>query len=92
MDDGGLVRPTRWRFVYENGMMNGVSETDFAPHAATSRSMIVTILYRLEGEPVVDYAMDFTDVAGDAYYAEAVRWAASEGIVGGYGGRAVRLG
>ena len=74
------------RFVYENGMMNGVSETDFAPHAATSRSMIVTILYRLEGEPVVDYAMDFTDVAGDAYYAEAVRWAAGEGIVGGYGG------
>ena len=74
------------RFVYENGMMNGVSETDFAPHATTSRSMIVTILYRLEGEPVVDYAMDFTDVAGDAYYAEAVRWAASEGIVGGYGG------
>ena len=46
----------------------------------------MTILYRLEGEPVVDYAMDFTDVAGDAYYAEAVRWAASEGIVGGYGG------
>ena len=74
------------RFVYENGMMNGVSETDFAPHATTSRSMIVTILYRLEGEPVVDDAMDFTDVAGDAYYAEAVRWAASEGIVGGYGG------
>ena len=74
------------QFVYENGMMNGVSETDFAPHATTSRSMIVTILYRLEGEPVVDYAMDFTDVAGDAYYAEAVRWAASEGIVGGYGG------
>ena len=74
------------RFVYESGMMNGVSKTDFAPHATTSRSMIVTILYRLEGEPVVDYAMDFTDVAGDAYYAEAVRWAASEGIVGGYGG------
>ena len=74
------------RFVYESGMMNGVSETDFAPHATTSRSMIVTILYRLEGEPVVDDAMDFTDVAGDAYYAEAVRWAASEGIVGGYGG------
>lgn len=74
------------RFVYESGMMNGVSETDFAPHATTSRSMIVTILYRLEGEPVVDDAMDFNDVAGDAYYAEAVRWAASEGIVGGYGG------
>ena len=74
------------RFVYENGMMNGTGDTTFAPDATTSRSMIVTILYRLEGEPVVDYAMDFTDVAGDAYYAEAVRWAASEGIVGGYGG------
>ena len=85
MDDGDWFADAV-RFVYENGMMNGVSETDFAPHAATSRSMIVTILYRLEGEPVVDYAMDFTDVAGDAYYAEAVRWAASEGIVGGYGG------
>ena len=85
MDDGDWFADAV-RFVYENGMMNGVSETDFAPHATTSRSMIVTILYRLEGEPVVDYAMGFTDVAGDAYYAEAVRWAASEGIVGGYGG------
>ena len=85
VDDGDWFADAA-RFVYENGMMNGVSETSFAPHATTSRSMIVTILYRLEGEPVVDYAMDFTDVAGDAYYAEAVRWAASEGIVGGYGG------
>ena len=85
MDDGDWFADAV-RFVYENGMMNGVSETSFAPHATTSRSMIVTILYRLEGEPVVDYAMGFTDVAGDAYYAEAVRWAASEGIVGGYGG------
>ncbi len=74
------------RFVYENGMMLGVSETDFAPHSTTSRSMIVTILYRLEGEPVVDYAMDFTDVAEGEWYTEAVRWAASESIVGGYGG------
>ena len=73
------------RFVYENGMMNGVSETGFAPHATTSRSMIVTILYRLEGEPVVDDAMDFADVAGDAWCTDAVRWAAGEGIVGGYG-------
>ena len=74
------------RFVYENGMMNGVSETSFAPHATTSRCMLVTILYRLEGEPVVDYAMDFTDVAEGEWYTEAVRWAASESIVGGYGG------
>ena len=73
------------RFVYENGMMNGTGDTTFAPDATTSRSMIVTILYRLEGEPVVDDAMDFTDVAGDAWYTDAVRWAAGEGIVGGYG-------
>lgn len=74
------------RFVYENGMMNGTGDTTFAPDATTSRSMIVTILYRLEGEPVVDDAMDFSDVAGDAWYIDAVRWAAGEGIVGGYGG------
>lgn len=73
------------RFVYENGMMNGTGDTTFAPDATTSRSMIVTILYRLEGEPVVDDAMDFSDVAGDAWYTDAVRWAAGEGIVGGYG-------
>lgn len=74
------------RFVYENGMMNGTGDTTFAPDATTSRSMIVTILYRLEGEPVVDDAMDFSDVAADAWYTDAVRWAAGEGIVGGYGG------
>ena len=73
------------RFVYENGMMNGTGDTTFAPDLTTSRSMIVTILYRLEGEPVVDDAMDFTDVAGDAWYTDAVLWAAGEGIVGGYG-------
>ena len=73
------------RFVYENGMMNGTGDTTFAPDATTSRSMIVTILYRLEGEPVVDDAMDFSDVAGDAWYTDAVRWAAGADIVGGYG-------
>lgn len=46
--------------------------------------MIVTMLWRMEGSPVVNYRMDFTDVKEDAYYAEAVRWAASEGIVDGY--------
>ena len=73
------------RFVYENGMMNGVSETAFAPHGAASRAQIVTILYRLEGEPAVDYAMDFTDVDGGEWYTAAVRWAASVGIVNGTG-------
>ncbi len=72
-------------YVYDNGLMAGTSDTTFAPDDTTSRSMIVTILYRLEGEPVVDDAMDFADVAGDAWYTDAVRWAAGEGIVGGYG-------
>ena len=71
------------RFVYESGMMNGTDETTFSPDATTSRAMIVTILWRLEDEPVVNYLMDFTDVDPAAYYAEAVRWAASEGIVTG---------
>ena len=71
------------RYVYENGLMNGTGETAFSPDATTSRAMIVTILWRLEDEPVVNYLMDFTDVDPAAYYAEAVRWAASEGIVTG---------
>ena len=71
------------RFVYENGLMNGTGETAFSPDVTTSRAMIVTILWRLEDEPVVNYLMDFTDVDPAAYYAEAVRWAASEGIVTG---------
>lgn len=48
--------------------------------------MLVTTLWRMAGSPVVDYAMDYADVAGDAYYTEAVRWATANGIVGGYGG------
>ena len=73
------------RFVYENGMMNGTGADTFAPSGTASRAEIVTILYRLEGEPVVDDAADFDDVEDSAWYAGAVRWAASEGIIGGYG-------
>ena len=70
-------------YVYNNGLMNGVSELFFEPNGTVTRGMIVTILHRLEGEPGVDYAMSFTDVAEGQWYAEAVRWAASEGIVNG---------
>ena len=70
-------------YVYENGLMDGVSETLFAPDGAVTRGMIVTILHRLEGGPVVDYLLPFADVDEGAWYAEAVRWAASEGIVTG---------
>ena len=64
--------------------MTGTSGTLFSPNATTTRAMIVTILWRVEGEPEVDYAMTFADVAADTWYTEAVRWAASEGIVEGY--------
>lgn len=72
-------------YVYEHGLMAGTSATTFAPDATTSRSMIATILWRMAGSPVVNYAMDYTDVAQGQWYSEAIRWAASEGIVGGYG-------
>ena len=72
-------------YVYENGLMTGTSATTFAPDMTTTRSMVATILWRLEGSPVVDYAMTFTDVDSSTWYTEAVRWAASEGIITGYG-------
>ena len=70
-------------YVCANGLMDGVSASEFAPEANMTRAMLVTILWRLEGEPVVNYLMPFADVDGGAWYAEAVRWAASEGIVEG---------
>ena len=73
------------RYVYENGLMSGTSATAFSPDATTSRAMIATILWRMAGSPVVDYAMDYTDVSQGQWYSEAIRWAASEGIVSGYG-------
>ena len=72
-------------YVYEKGLMNGTSTTTFSPDMTTSRAMIATILWRLEGSPVVDYVLTFDDVDADSWYGEAVRWAASEGIVNGYG-------
>ena len=60
-------------------------ETTFNPDGATSRAMLAAILWRLEGSPVVNYAMNFADVEEGQWYTEAIRWAASEGIVTGYG-------
>ena len=73
------------RYVYEHGLMMGTSPTTFSAEGTTTRGQIVTILWRMEGSPVVDYLMDFDDVSLDSYYTEAIRWAASEGVVGGYG-------
>lgn len=72
-------------YVYQHGLMAGTSATTFGPDVTTTRGMIATILWRLEGSPVVNYAMDYTDVAQGQWYSEAIRWAASEGIVSGYG-------
>lgn len=70
-------------YVYEKGMMNGVSDTAFGPEVTTSRAMIVTILHRLEDTPAAK-TPDFPDVADGQYYTAAVGWAAEKGIVNGY--------
>ena len=70
--------------AYEEGWMSGTSAVTFAPNASTTRGMIVSVLYRLEGSPEAGDST-FTDVKAGAYYAKAVAWAAENGIVGGYG-------
>ncbi len=72
-------------YVYENGLMTGTSGTLFSPNATTTRAMIVTILYRLEGSPVANGSAGFTDVAYGTWYTAAVNWAAANEIVTGYG-------
>ena len=74
------------QYVYGEGLMAGTSGSAFSPEGTTTRGQIVTILWRLSGSPVVNYLMDFDDVDPAAYYAEAIRWATTEGIAGGYGG------
>lgn len=69
----------------ENGITGGVDDVHFAPNAPCTRTQIVTFLWRAAGSPVVNYAMNFSDVPADAYYAEAVRWAVSQGITTGTG-------
>ena len=72
------------RYVDETGLMNGVSATRFAPYGSTTRGMIVTILYRMEGQPAVSRGCPFTDVASGSYYERAITWAAANGIVTGH--------
>ena len=71
-------------YVANKGLMNGTGNDEFTPDANTTRGMIVTILYRLEGSPKVSMST-FTDVANTEYYAKAVAWAKKNGIVNGYG-------
>ena len=67
----------------EGGIVTGTDAVHFSPGASCTRAQLVTFLWRAAGSPVVNYAMNFTDVDGGAYYAEAVRWAASEKVVEG---------
>ena len=71
------------RYAYENSLMNGTSATAFSPTVATSRAMIVQLLYNMEGRPEVEYKPIFTDVKEDAWYADAVIWAYENGVTTG---------
>lgn len=71
------------KYVSENGLMNGISDTVFAPDAGLTRGMLVTVLWRAEGEPQAQSAHGFGDVADGRYYAPAVAWAKENGIVTG---------
>ena len=73
----------RFRQKHQNGITGGVGNSLFAPNPPCPRAQIVTFLWRAAGSPVVNYLMPFTEVDEGAYYAEAVRWAASTGIVTG---------
>lgn len=70
-------------FVYEEGLFAGTSDTTFSPNADMTRAMLVTVLYRLEGEPAVSGRSGFADVKLNSYYEDAVTWAANNGIVNG---------
>ena len=71
------------RWAVAEGITGGTSAATFSPNAACTSAQAVTFLWRAAGSPVVNYAMGFTDVPADAYYAEAVRWAVSQGITTG---------
>ena len=64
--------------------MNGTSENAFEPLTATTRAMLVTMLWRMEGKPLVDGSITFKDVPDGQWYTDAIKWAASNGIVTGY--------
>ena len=72
------------RYVSDHGLMDGYSSGQFGPNDNLTRAQLAQILHSKEGKPGVNYLMQFGDVTGGAWYTEAVRWAAAQGIVGGY--------
>lgn len=84
------VRTSDWfyedvAFVYSEGIFSGTSAVTFSPNASMTRAMLVTVLYRLEGEPAVNGRSGFVDVTRNSYYEDAVTWAADNDIVNGTG-------
>ena len=74
------------KYAVEKGLFAGTSATTFAPNMELTRSMLVTVLYRLAGSPEVSQSENFSDVQADSWYEDAVTWAAANGVVAGYGG------
>ena len=84
------VSPDAWYkdavdWAVDKGVMNGMSETIFAPDSSCTRAMVVTMLWRLAGQPAADAGAPFTDVSDGVWYADAVAWAARTGAVKGTG-------
>ena len=73
-------------YVLGNGLMGGYGNSLFGPDNRLSRAQFAQILFNKEGRPVVNYLLQYDDVAEGAWYTEAIRWAASQGIIGGYSG------
>ena len=71
--------------MIENGYMIGIGDNKWGPEQVITRAEIATILWRIAGSEVVDYALDFSDVEADMWYTEAIEWAVSEEIFLGYG-------
>lgn len=71
-------------YVYDAGLMTGLTATTFGPNLSTTRGMIVTILWRMENEPVAKHGCPFADVRRGSYYEQAIAWASENGIVTGF--------
>lgn len=71
-------------YVYDTGLMTGLTATAFGPNLSTTRGMIVTILWRMENEPVAKHGCPFADVRRGSYYEQAIAWASENGIVTGF--------
>ncbi|MBE6929157.1 MAG: S-layer homology domain-containing protein [Ruminococcaceae bacterium] len=70
-------------FVVQRGLFQGMSDDTFEPDTPMSRAMLVTVLWRLEKKPVVNYLMQYEDVSQETWYSEAVRWSSALGFVTG---------